>query len=846
MKVCYTAGAVTAENNYFVIHADCVDIRVWFLTDDILRIRAGFDGDFDEASYSLTMTAWASRTDELMKDCRKRVTCADAVLTDGEKEAVIQGKNLCVRVKKDPFMLSVYDAEGTLLHEDIPDLAYREDGNHRRLPSSRIEADDHFYGFGEKSGVIDKAEEFMNMAPGDAMGYNPEKTDSLYKHIPFYIKLQGSTKKAVGYFYHNPAECTFNMGREKRNYWHRYSTYTVDSGDIDLFLINGPAIRTVVERYTDLTGKSVLLPKGALGYLGSSMYYPELPADCDDAILDFIDTTREEEIPADGFQLSSGYCAIETDQGIKRCSFTWNYKRFKDPAAWFAAMKERGITVSPNIKPGMLLVHPLLQEMKDKDMFVKADPTLPAGSKGNLDGCAVGTWWGGPGIFVDYTKESNRKEWKEYIKKALLDYGCTSIWNDNCEYDSLVDKDAQVYFDGKGGTIGALKPVMSNLMCQLSDEAIIEHDPDVRPFSVCRSGHAGIQRYAQVWAGDNLTCWEALKSNIATILGMGLSGVANHGCDVGGFYGVSPEPELFVRWVQMGIFMPRFSIHSTNTDNTVTEPWMYGRMKKYIKAAIDFRYTMSPYLYSLMERAHETGLPIMEAEFSAFQNDPATYGEGVDFMWGDGLLAAPVVEKGQAVREGYLPQPTDQREKWYSFWTREEYAPGQTLSVPVAIGDVPLYVKSGAIVPMAKNRLMNLTKDAVTGFVILLAPDVDSSFTLYEDDGVSNDYRKGVFRKTDIRVTAGEKTLVKFVREGAYESPAKTIDLDVIHREKAPFYVQLDGRTLPHFLHRRKYEEAAEGWYYSQTKKSVQIKYADPGKDHEVLISFEEFDMIGM
>lgn len=134
----------------------------------------------------------------------------------------------------------------------------------------------------------------------------------------------------------------------------------------------------------------------------------------------------------------------------------------------------------------------------------------------------------------------------------------TSVWNDNCEYEGLVDKDARVSFEGKGATIGQVKPVMSNLMCQLTQEAVHEEFPNTRAFAVCRSGHAGIQRYAQTWAGDNLTCWESLKYNIATILGMGLSGVANHGCDIGGFYGTAPEEELFVRWVQNGIFQPRF------------------------------------------------------------------------------------------------------------------------------------------------------------------------------------------------------------------------------------------------------------------------------------------------
>ncbi|MCR5448798.1 MAG: DUF4968 domain-containing protein [Solobacterium sp.] len=846
MKICYRAETVTQQNNWFSVFCDGIEFRIWFLTDDILRIRAGFDKTFDEASYSLVMTAWDSRTDDLMRPERKRIETADAVLTDGPEEAVIQGKHLKAVIHKDPFFISVYDTDGTLIHQDIPELGWREDPNHRRLHTSRIEADDHFYGFGEKTGTLDKAECYMTMAPGDAMGYNAAETDSLYKHIPFYIRLNGSTKKAAGYFYHNTAECSFNMGREKRNYWHRYSTYSTDAGDIDLFLINGPDMHDVIRRYTDLTGKSALLPKAALGYLGSSMYYSELPENCDDGIIRFIDTAGEEDIPIDGFQLSSGYCAVETDEGVKRCTFTWNHQRFKDPAAWFSAMKERGIIVSPNIKPGFLLSHPLLQEMKEKGMFIKADPELPSGSPGSHEGLAVGTWWGGPGLFVDFTDEAVRKQWKEYITSALLQYGCRSIWNDNCEYDSLTDKDSVVSFEGAGSTIGTLRSVMANLMCRLSNEAIEEYDPSVRPFSVCRAGHAGIQRYAQVWAGDNLTSWETLRHNLPTILGMGLSGVANNGCDVGGFYGPAPDPELFVRWVQNGIFMPRFSIHSTNTDNTVTEPWMYTELTPIIREAIDLRYRMMPYLYALEYRAHEEGLPVMEAECLVFQNDPKTYEEDTDFMWGEYMLAANIVEQGQTVRQVYLPKLSGPNERWYDFVTREAFAPGSEISLNVDIRSIPLFVRSGAVIPMSMNRLTNLSTQKTTDMKILFAPDTDSTFTLYEDDGCSNDYREGCFLKTLISVHAGVQTVISFRHEGSYETAVEHLELDVIHREKAPFYVTLDGRELPHFLHRKEYEASSEGWYYSQSLRSVQIRYDHPKTDHEVLISFAQFDLIGM
>ena len=833
MKVCTNAYTVAKKDNYFSVMTNSVEIRILFLTDSILRIRAGFDGDFAEESYSLVMTAWEDRMDDFLKGRRTRVEAADAVLSDGDREAVIEGRILKVVVEKDPFRICVYDKEGTLLHADIVDLAYMEDSNHRRIHTSEISPEDCFYGFGEKSGSFNKAQKFMSMSPKDAMGYNPRETDSLYKHIPFYIKLNRGTRKAVGYFYHNTCECDFDMGREKSNYWKPHSRYRTDGGDIDLFLIAGPSVRQVVERYTDLTGKSAMLPRYALGYLGSSMYYPELDNDCDDAILDFIDTTREEKIPVDGFQLSSGYCTVETDKGIKRCVFTWNKKRFKDPREFFAQMEKRGVTVSPNVKPGILLIHPKLDEMKAKGMFIKASGSDEPG---------IGTWWGGKGVFADFTNPCTRTYWKEMLKENVLEYGTSSVWNDNCEYDSLVDKDCRCDFEGKGGTIGQLKSVMSNIMCHITDEAIHETFTNTRPYIVCRSGHCGIQRYAQTWAGDNLTCWDSLKYNIATILGMSLSGVANQGCDIGGFYGPSPEAELMVRWIQNGIFQPRFSIHSTNTDNTVTEPWMYGDCTDYIREAIGLRYQLSPYLYSLMERAHETGLPIMEPMCSAFQEDVKCYEEGVDFMLGDSLLVANVVEKGAVSRKVYLPEG----ETFYDFYTRAAYEGGRTVELPVDLGSIPLFVRSGAIIPMAEDRLDNLKTQQAEHIRILCAADRDGRFELYEDDGISMDYEKGGFLKTSITMTAGERTVLDFHQEGHYETAVKTLYLDMIHREKAPYWVKADGETIPHFLHRRKFEDADCGWYYSQRLKSVQIKYPNPKKDYQVIVSFEQFDLIGM
>ena len=814
--------------SYSVV-TDGVEIRIVFLTENIVRIRAGFDQHFKERSYSLVMTAWEDDLDNYLHESRKRIIPRKVQVTVKEEKIELKGSELKLVVIKEPFNIQIYDKNDHCLHADIVDLGYLSDRNNRRIHTAEIMDGDCFYGFGEKTGPLNKARKFMSMSPKDAMGYDPKETDSLYKHIPFYLKCNRLTKRAVGYFYHTTYECDFDMGRSHSNYWNKHSRFRVDGGDIDLFFIAGPAIKDVIQRYTGLTGKSCLLPIYALGYLGSSMYYSELDQDCDEAIIEFVETAKAETIPIDGFQLSSGYTA----KNGKRYIFTWNKERFKDPKHFFTVMKEKGVTVSPNVKPGLLLNHPLRQEMEQDGLLVKESQS---------EHPCVGTWWGGEGVFADFTNPQTRKRWKNYLHDHLFAYGVDSIWNDNCEYDSIVDQDARCHFEGLGGTIGQLKSVMANLMCQVTEAALSEHDASLRSFIVCRSGHAGIQRYAQSWAGDNYTSWETLKYNIATILGMGLCGVTNYGCDIGGFYGPAPEGELFVRWVQNGIFQPRFSIHSTNIDNTVTEPWMYTSYKNLIKEALEFRYRLIPYFYSLMRRAHETGLPILQPLVMAFQSDENCYEESVDFMLGDYLLVANVVEKGQKTREIYLPK----NEVFYDFVTRKRYEGGQKILVSVDLDSIPLFIRAGAIIPLAGNQLLNLHQDQVRALHLLIAPDKDCEWELYEDDGKTNTYKEGMFLKSCIQVKAGERVVVEVSRKGNYPTSVETVLIDMIHPNSAPFWVTLEGTKLKCFQNRQRFERESLGWYYSQSKKSVLIKYPNPQADYLLEVSFEAFDLLGM
>ncbi len=830
MYLCNEILGMDRLGGAFLLHTNCADIKICFVTDEIVRVRVSFDKELAEESYVLATTAWEDRLDGLFVGERNRVTPVEPAVEETEKAIAFTTAAVRLELARSPLCFKLYDKDGDLLYSDLAGTPFTLDSNKRVTHYSAMEEDDCFYGFGEKAGLLNKNKTFLRERATDAMGYDAEKMDTLYKHIPFYIRLRRTTKKAAGVFYHNFYESVFNMGCEKSNYWPRYTYWQADGGDIDMFLIAGGNISRVVDNYTLLTGRPALLPKRALGYQGSSMYYPELEKDSDDAVLNFIDTIKEEGFPIDGFHLSSGY----TNYNGRRCVFTWDTNRFKDPRAYFAAMNEKGAQNVPNVKPGILLCHPMFDEFKGRGVFVRDSVK---------DSYAVGKWWGGDGAFWDFTSEIGRKAWKEYLTAAVIDVGTDSIWDDNCEYDSLLDKDCRCDFDGKGGTIGQLKPLMCTLMCKLGGEAVVEHNPDARPYIVCRSGCSGIQKYAQTWCGDNYTSWKTLSYNIPIITGMGLSGQPNEGADIGGFHGPAPDEELFLRWVQNGIFQARFSIHSASNDNTVTEPWMYRNSASLIRDAILLRYRMTPYLYSAEYEASCTGAPIMRALVYEFQNDKNVYDDSFTFMFGRDILVANVLEPGAKTRKVYLPAGC----KWYDINDNFTcYEGGRTIELPVTLASIPMFLREGAIVPTSDNQLMCMARDHVTDLHLTLAPGVDSSYTLYDDDGVTNGFKKGVSRKTKITMTGKSVVKVKFAAEGCYTDFVERVTVEMIRKDRSPFWVSLGDRKLEHFLNRRKFEAADEGWYYSQTKKAVLIKYANPKKDLTLTVSFEDFDLIGM
>ncbi|MTH54271.1 alpha-glucosidase [Bacillus mangrovi] len=623
-------------------------------------------------------------------------------------------------------------------------------------PAHYLERDpeEQYFGLGEKTGPVNKHGRRYRMQPMDAMGYDAETTDPLYKHLPFYITRNPKSGISYGLFYDHYCTSVFDMGAELDQYHGLYRYFQAEAGDLDYYFLAGPQVRDVTETYAWMTGRTVFPPKWSLGYSGSSMSYTEAP-DSQEKLGEFLESCSRHDIPCSSFQLSSGYTSI----GGRRYVFHWNRSKFPDPGELAETFAASGVKLCANVKPALLKDHPLFEEAKE--LFIQnADTGEPE----------MAQYWDGAAAFLDFTKAETVSWWKAKVTETLLHYGIASLWNDNNEYE-IWGRTAVCSETLPFHLVRALQPL---LMMKASFEAQKEHSPEKRPYLISRSGAPGMQRYVQTWTGDNRTSWKTLKYNIRMGIGLSLSGIYNFGHDVGGFSGPAPDPELFVRWIENGVMHPRFTIHSWNEDGTVNEPWMYPDMLPYVKKLMDFRTEILPYLYTALYEAHMDDKPVIRPVFYDHEQDEKTFTDCDDFMLGDSLLAASVTEPGQTERSVYLPVHEG---GWYEYHSGKWHEGGRTAIMPAPLGQVPLLVKGGSILPvqLAEER----------GLLVFPAKEkAYSSFHFFEDDGESL-LQKGSFAVLHAELLSNaEEIQLQIWKEGGFVLPYKTIELRFPEAEK--------------------------------------------------------------
>ena len=590
--------------------------------------------------------------------------CAPEVHEDHEK--------LCFRHCGHDFTIDLLNFHITIsndkgiLYEDRSGLAYNFDhelGDGSIHYTGRQEGQ-RIYGLGDKAGPVDKNHQRYKLDTNDSMGYKAKYSDPLYKYLPFYIceNQVGS----YGVYYDTYSEGEVDFGKEHDNYYEPFNSIHYEEENMVFYILLG-STKQILQKFIQMTGGIGEIPDWAFRYCGSTMEYTDAP-DTDARLRSFIDNCEKYRIKAGGFYMSSGYTQIKE----KRYVFHWNSDKIPDPKALSEHFRKHGLRILPNIKPAFLDDHPMYEEIAKNGWFLHYK-----------DGTAAKfPFWGGNASYLDFTNPEAYAFWKNCVKEALVKQGYENIWNDNNEYD-VHDKDVLAH--GFGHEIPArwIRPLFSYLMAKASGEACAETNP--KPFHVSRCAIAGTQAIASTWTGDNYTDFEELRYNHYQAMTMALSGFAFFGPDIGGFAGPKPGKELFIRWLQYGVFLPRFVLHSWKEHEDSTMPWLYPDLMKEVKAIFDVRESLLPYLKKEMAKCIANNMPLITP---VFLRDEDYDRESDAFMLGERILVCPIFDEGADEVQLFLPKS----EKGFRLRGQGEIVQGGTfVMVHCGIHDLPVW-----------------------------------------------------------------------------------------------------------------------------------------------------------
>jgi alpha-D-xyloside xylohydrolase len=534
------------------------------------------------------------------------------------------------------------------------------------------------YGLGEKFGPLDKRGQLVHSHVVDALGVN---TGLAYKNVPFAWS-PGNGRGAWGVFVHTTAYVAHGVGYP--DWSHRSYAVMVDDEALDVFVFAAPTPAAILDAYTELTGRPAAVPTWSLGLWVSRAYYrtPEEAAEVAAKL-------RERRIPSDVITLD-GRAAWNTDT---RFDFQWDRGRFPDAKRALDRIRAHGHRVCvweyPYVSVHSELFHDLasrryLLSTRDGDPYVFQWDTAPASTPFGQTLTPLPE----SGI-VDFTHPAAYAWWRD-AHEALFDAGVDVIKSD---FGEQVPDDAVAFNGDVGARLHNVYPLLYN-RCVYEATAKFQRQSDGPPIVFARAGWAGSQRYPVQWGGDPQSDWEGLAASIRGGLSWGMSGAPCHASDIGGFYGSQPpSPELYVRWLQAAVFASHMRMHGTGE----REPWAFGPQAEAIaRKWLAFRYRLIPYLQALLAKATATGMPVMRAMPLAFPGNALVRGYDTQFMCGDALLVAPIVQEGGEVDIALPPGG------WYDLNTRQRIGGARAVRLKAALEQFPVFGREGYALPLGR------------------------------------------------------------------------------------------------------------------------------------------------
>lgn len=590
--------------------------------------------------------------------------------------------NLTVKISPDPLSFTIGSPENEIIQQFTV--------NQETGVVSFITGNSPLLGLGEGGAQYDRRGSSDRMRNGQG-GYKLA-THGARVPIPWII---GTSGWAI--FFHQPFGAFDFTGPE--------SKFLPEGPDaafpLDIFFVAAQDPATIMAEYARLTGHAELPPLWSFGYQQSHRTLASR-----EEILAEAKTFREKKLPCDALiYLGTGFCP--SGWNAENGSFEWNSRVFPDPKAILDQFHQDHFRAVVHVVILSRRLHGTVRE---------------------------------PCELARYDEDQASCYWDAHRKAFAL--GVDGWWPDEGDpLDSASDL----------------------VRCRMYWEGPQIDRPNERPYALLRNGYAGMQRYASfLWSGDVFSTWETLKVHIPISINTALTGIPYWGTDIGGFVPTKEfSAELYLRWFQFGAFCTLFRSHGRawklrlpwgwDTGETgPTEISGYGgsalpdpselhntQVEPICRKYLELRYRMLPYLYSAVRECTTTGLPVMRALWLHYPDDATAVARGDEYLWGRDILVAPVVEKGAATRQVYLP-----RGAWFDFWTGERFEGGREISRAVDLETMPLFVRAGSILPLGPVK--QYTDEKVDEpLSVTVYPGADASFLLYEDDGRSFNQRKG-------------------------------------------------------------------------------------------------------
>jgi alpha-D-xyloside xylohydrolase len=647
-----------------------------------------------------------------------------------------------VEVDLDPFRLKFLDAAGRVLLQQDPlpkDVTgrlsappfgiTRHDGRVVATHDTFVcEPDEHFFGFGEKFTNFDKRGQWLEMWNYDAHGVNSERA---YKNVPFFVSSRG-----YGMFVDSVAPLRFDMAATN------HSTFSVIAPEdsLEYYLIVGAEPLEIIRRYSDLVGRPMLPPKWAFGLWVSSGF----KADSGEATVARARELREYEIPSDVLHLDCYWQKWGCWSDLE-----WDADVFREPERMLRDIKSMGFRTCLWINPYIGIESDRFAMAAERGWLLRT----PGGEPYVLQ------LWGGyhPPVGILDLTQPDAATWFVGRLRELLRMGADVFKTD---FGEGVPSDAVAY----AGTTGS----------QLHNQFTLVYNDLVADVTAAETGgpglvwgrstYAGGQRHAAQWGGDPNCSYADLASTLRGGLSLSACGHAFWSHDIGGFNG-QPEPDLYVRWAQFGMFSPMARLHGTTT----RLPWDYGdEVLCRFRELARLRYRLLPYVYSCAVHAATTGEPIMRALPLVYPADPMFAACELEYLFGPDLLVAPIYN-AEGKRPVVFPPGT-----WIDFWSHEVITGPVTRHVECGLDQFPLYVRANALIPTAEPQL-SLRTDEPWHFVVFDGYVLDTGHAILRDtDGTTEIAISITDSAMDVLLT-GAKNVV-----GLRISPLRSNGLDTV------------------------------------------------------------------